>query len=299
MSMETTENNPLRKVVFLIAIVAVLLIGGLAAYTLLQHQQMSEMVEQLEFEKESLQDEYEDLAIQFDGYQQLDIQNDSLQDQLAQEQQRVRDLLEELRITKVTNARRIAELKKELATVRSVMVEYVHQIDSLNQTNQRLTEENNQYRQQNREITQANTQLTEQNTQLSRVVTRAAMLEVGDIAMTALNKRDRKTTVFNQIQKLQFDYTIRKNITSETGNKTVYMSLRRPDGEVMQKNMNHTFTYENNKIPYSIRQQVVYDGEEITETMYWTVEEILQKGTYTADFFIDGNLCGSFAFDLK
>lgn len=42
----------------------------------------------------------------------MNIQNDSLQERLAQEQQRVQDLLEELRITKVTNARRIAELKK-------------------------------------------------------------------------------------------------------------------------------------------------------------------------------------------
>ena len=78
------------------------------------------MVEQMEFENSELEDEYEDLALQFDGYQQMNIQNDSLQERLAQEQQRVQDLLEELRITKVTNARRIAELKKELATVRAV-----------------------------------------------------------------------------------------------------------------------------------------------------------------------------------
>jgi len=287
-----------KKLIIILSIVAALLIIGLVVYNFVQHSQMQEMVEQLEFEKESLQDEYEDLAIQFDGYQQMDIQNDSLQDELAKEQQRVRDLLEELRITKVTNARRINELKKELATVRAVMVEYVHQIDSLNQTNQRLTEENNQYRRQNQAITQANNELTQQKTQLERVVTRAARLEVEEFSMLPLNKRDRKTTIFNQIQKLQFTYTIRKNVTSETGNKTVYLILRRPDGEVMQKSASHTFIFEEQQVPYSLRQNIEYAGEETTQTLYWSVEEILQKGTYTAEFFIDGSLCGTFSFEL-
>ena len=84
----------------------------------------------MEIEKEELQEEYEDLAIQFDGYQNMEIRNDSLQDLLSKEQQRVQDLLEELRQTKASNARRIAELKKELATVRAVMKDYVRQIDS-------------------------------------------------------------------------------------------------------------------------------------------------------------------------
>jgi len=287
-----------KKLIIILSIVAIVVIVGLVTFNLIQHQQMSEMVEQLEFEKESLQDEYEDLAIQFDGYQQMDVKNDSLQDELAKEQQRVRDLLEELRITKVTNARRINELKKELATVRAVMVGYVHQIDSLNQTNQRLTEENNQYRRQNQAITQANNELTQQKTQLERVVTRAARLEVEEFEMLPLNKRDRKTTIFNQIQKLQFTYTIRKNVTSETGNKTVYLVLRRPDGEVMQKSDTHQFIFENQRVPYSMRQSVEYAGEDIAQTLYWNVEEILQQGTYTAEFFIDGQLCGTYSFEL-
>ena len=288
-----------KKLIIIIAIVVAGIIATLLYLYFHQREQMQEIVEELEFEKEAIQDEYEDLAIQFDGYQQLDIHNDSLQEQLAKEQQRVLDLLEELRITKATNARRIAALKKELATVRSVMVTYVHQIDSLNQTNARLTEENQQYRVRNQEITQANTQLTQVNTQLSQVVTRAAMLEVGDFECIPLNKRDRKTSYFGQIQKLQFNYAIQKNITCEPGNKTVYMVLRRPDGEVMQKRPEQLFNYENGKVPYSIRQSIEYAGETVAQTMYWQVEEILQEGTYTSEFFIDGNLCGSFSFQLE
>ncbi len=137
-----------KSVIIPVIVVLVLGIAVLLFLNFHQKKELNEMVEQMEFEKSELEDEYEDLALQFDGYQQMNIQNDSLQERLAQEQQRVQDLLEELRITKVTNARRIAELKKELATVRAVMKDYVRQIDSLNATNQRLTVENQQYRQE-------------------------------------------------------------------------------------------------------------------------------------------------------
>ena len=50
---------------------AAVLVGGLLFWALRQQSQLNEMVEQLEFEKEALQDEYEDLAIQFDGYERV------------------------------------------------------------------------------------------------------------------------------------------------------------------------------------------------------------------------------------
>ncbi len=282
-----------------------IVIGALAIAALLllmqnqkQKTEMQEMVEQLTFEKEQLEDEYEDWALQFDGYGQ-NIQNDSLAELLSQEQQRVQDLLEELRITKATNARRIAQLKKELATVRAVMVDYVRQVDSLSATNQRLETENRQVRQQYAEVHEKATKLEEEKTQLTEVVNRASMLEVANFRLTPLNSRDRKTNIFNKIQKLQFDYTILKNITTEPGTKTVYVRIVRPDGEVMVKNENHTFAYENQQIAYSLKQNIEYAGEELADTQYWQVEEILQKGTYNADFFVDGNLIGSFPFQLK
>jgi hypothetical protein len=264
-----------------------------------QRTEIKEIVEQMEFEKEQLEDEYEELAIQFDGYQTPDIHNDSLVLLLSQEKQRVQDLLEELRITKVTNARRIAELKKELATVRQVMVTYVQQIDSLDRTNKALVKENKQVKEQYQQVARQAQQLEEERTQLAEVVSRASMLEIGSFTVTALNKRDRKTTVFSQIMKLQFDYTVARNITCPPGMKTMYMRLTRPDGELMQKSLDNVFAFENAEIGYSVFKDFEYEGEEVSGTMYWTVEEILQEGVYNADFFVDGQLIGSFPFTLK
>ena len=297
-----TENSTKKnttKVVLISLLAALAIVSLLLVWMNLQQKtEMKEMVEIMEFEKEQLEDEYEQLAIQFDGFQTQDIHNDSLVELLAKEQQRVQDLREELRITKVTNARRIAELKKELATVRQFMVSYVHQIDSLDRTNKRLVAENQQVKQQYQEVARQAQQLEEERTQLAEVVSRASMLEINHFQMTPLNKRDRKTTIYNQIQKLQFDYTVARNITNQPGMKTLYMRITRPDGEVMQKSVNDVFSFENSEIAYSVSKDFEYAGEEISGSLYWIVEEILQIGWYNADFFVDGELIGSFPFQI-
>ena len=299
MTEKSTKKNT-TKIVLIFLIVALAIVSVLLVWMNLQQKtEMKEMVELMEFEKEQLEDEYEELAIQFDGYQTQDIHNDSLVELLSQEKQRVQDLLEELRITKVTNARRIAELKKELATVRQVMVSYVHQIDSLDRTNKRLVAENQQVKQQYQEAARQAKQLEKERTQLAEVVSRASMLEINHFQMTPLNKRDRKTSIYNQIQKLQFDYTVGRDITNKPGMKTLYMRITRPDGEVMQKSVDDVFRFENSDIAYSVSKDFEYAGEEISGSLYWLVEEILQIGWYNADFFVDGELIGSFPFQIK
>ena len=290
-----------KKVIIPILVILLVAIAALTYLYFAQKQEMTEMVEQMEFEKSELEDEYEDLAMQFDGYQTPNLSNDSLTQLLSQEQQRVRDLLEELRITKATNARRIAELKKELATVRQVMVSYVHQIDSLNQTNQRLTAENKQVREQYAVVQQQAEELQQRNSDLTEKVTRASMLEITAFKVTPLNKRDRKTSNINQMQKIQFDFTIGKNITCSRGLKDVYMRIVRPDGELitLPDPQNRLFTFENSEIEYSLKKEIEYAGEALDVTMYWAVGEILYPGTYNADFFIDGALVASFPFALK
>lgn len=289
-----------NKVLLTIAIVfLVLLVGGLCYYIFHQNTQMNELVEMMEIEKTELQEEYENLAIEFDGYSHMDIQNDSLQELLGREQQRVQDLLEELRITKVTNARRIAELKKELATVRAVMRDYVRQVDSLNATNARLTEENIQVREENKQVRDENTQLTTLNTQLSETVTRAAMLELTECTCVMLNKNDRKTRIVSTAQKLQFNYTIDKNITCEPGLKDLYVRVIDPKGMVLNTDSTRLFAFENLDIPYSITQQIEYGGDQYKGELYLPLQSEIEKGFYTIDFFCDGNLIGSFPLQIR
>lgn len=290
-----------KNIVYLLSAAVVALLIGMALLFTQNHKQKEDiaaMEEMMAFEKEQLEDEYENLAMQYDGYN-INISNDSLIQELAQEKQRVQDLLEELRITKATDGKKIAALKKELATLRTVMQQYVAQIDSLNRENKQIKQENREVREQYQAVTAQNQTLTEEKTRLTEVVSRAAMMEVNNFRVTPLNKRDKSTSRFSQIQKLQFDFNVAKNVTAQPGDKTVYMQLRRPDGDLMLKSEGHTFSFEGSRQPYSLKKDFEYEGELVSMTLYWPIEEILQEGMYTAEFFIDGNMVGSFVFTLK
>jgi DNA repair exonuclease SbcCD ATPase subunit len=260
--------------------------------------EIAEVVEMMNFEKQQVEREFQDMATEFDGYT-SNIKNDSLFKLLNDQKVKMHQLLEELRVTKSTNARKIAELKNELASVRKLLVHYVNQIDALNAENKELKTENSEVKRRYSEASETVNQLSKEKESLNEVVTRASKLEVSGFSFTPLNNRNKKTTWFSQIANLQFNYTVTKNITANPGNKTIYVRLTRPDSEVLTKNANQVFQFENKKINYSLKKDFEYTGETYTDVVYWKVEEVLQAGNYRAEFFCDGNMVGSFSFVIK
>ncbi|MDR0371385.1 MAG: hypothetical protein LBH80_05990 [Prevotellaceae bacterium] len=290
-----------KNIIVIGGIIIVLLTALVVFYVLRlnsQNKEMAEVVEMMNLEKEQLEQEYRDLGIEFESYS-FNIQNDSLVRLLENEQMKVRQLLEELRVTKATNARRIAELRNELATVRKVMAQYVNQIDSLNTINRELKTENIQVRRKYQAASETVEQLSKEKETLTEVVTRASILEISHFGFQALNNRGRATKRFSQIETLQFNYTVSKNITAPPGDKTLFLRITRPDGEILSKNNTNVFTYEDKNIAYSARKDFEYGGESVSDAIYWKVGEILQAGRYRADFFIDGHRVGSFNFDIS
>jgi hypothetical protein len=81
--------------------------------------------------------------------------------------------------------------------------------------------------------------------------------------------------------------------------KTIFLRITRPDGEVMTKNPNNVFPFENRNLEYSARKNFEFGGEALDDVIFWRVEEILQAGTHRADFFIDGNHVGRFNFEIR
>ena len=284
----------IASVVIALLIIALFIVFRNAKNT---EKEMQEMVEQINYEKEALEEEYSDLAF-FEGFNHT-LQNDSILKLLDTEKQRVQLLLEELRQTKATNARRISELKKELASVRKIMISYVNQIDSLNKVNTHLRRENTDIKNRYTEATQTVATLSQEKEDLTEKVKLASMLEVRDIVVTTLNERERATSRLRKIALIKFDFVVLKNITTPTGNKIVYLRIVTPDERILNKRETDVFEFEGSNIKFSCKKQFEYMGEEVAETLYWSVEEVLIEGTYRVDIFIDGNLVGSQTFVLK
>lgn len=260
--------------------------------------EIAEIVEMMNFEKEQLEKDYSDLALEYDTYSSK-ISNDSLVQLLQKEKMKVQQLLEELRITKATNAKRIAELKNELTVLRAVMANYVHQIDSLNAANKLLRTENIEVKRKYEQVNETAKQLAKEKETMKEVITRASMLEITNFNMTPLDSKNRNTKRYSKIITLQFNYTIGKNPTTQPGNKTLYLRITQPDEEVLVKDPNDLFPYEDKQIAYSAKKDFEYSGEAISDVIYWKVDRVLQIGTYRADFFVDGFRIGSFTFEIK
>ncbi len=286
------------KNLVIIIILLLIIIGGVSFFAIRQVQENKEMSELFAIEKEEMENEYTTYATQYDELQ-VQINNDSLRQKLESEQLRTQRLLEELRQVKASNAAEITRLKKELKTVRAVLRSYVIQIDSLNRLNEALTTENKEVKKKYSEATRQINTLAEEKKNLNEKVALAAQLDVTNINVQAKNKRGKIVDKVKNVKKLAIAFTIVKNITAPTGERTLYVRITQPGNEVLSKSTGDTFKYENRELQYSIKKYIEYTGEEQTVTVYWDVEEYLAAGTYNVYIFADGVMIGSSSFNLK
>ena len=278
----------------------VMALAGLAAWLFVNLQEQKEvnqeMQELAELDKQEMENEYERFTLQYSEMK-TQINNDSIVAQLTQEQLRTQQLLEELKQVKATDAREIARLKKELATVREVLRSYIRQVDSLNQVNDALRNENSQIKNELEETNRTAQALQTEKASLSEKVAIAAQLDATGITMTPLNKRNKAAKKIKDAQQLQVGFTIARNVTASNGTRTLFVRIQTPNGTVL--NGGGTFPYENKTLEYSMRKAVEYTGEETPVVTYWNVSEYLDGGDYRVSIFADGHLIGSRTFSFK
>ena len=286
-----------KKLVIIIAVlIAIIAVVTFLAFN--ESRKNKEMSELFAVEKQEMENEYSTFATQYDELQ-VQINNDSLKEKLESEKLKTQRLLEELRQVKTTNAAEIMRLKKELRTVRAVLRSYVMQIDSLNKINEALTKENVEVKNKYSQATAQISNLSAEKKSLNEKVTLAAQLDATNITVLPTNKRGKKAKKVKDVKKLAISFTIVKNITASTGNKTIYVRIAKPDNEILTKSNANTFAYEDRNIGYSIKKYIEYTGEEQQVTVYWDVEEFLPAGTYHVYLFTDGNMIGQNAFSLE
>ncbi|WP_300698136.1 hypothetical protein [Bacteroides sp.] len=286
------------KSLIVLGVILVLALIGVTILLISEKKTNKELVLEFNLDKEDLENQYTDFAKQYDELK-LTVSNDSLSTLLEQEQVKTQRLLEELRTVKSSNASEIRRLKNELASLRKIMIGYINQIDSLNRltAHQRevIADVTQKYNAASRQVSN----LSEEKKNLTKTVTLAAQLDATNINILAVNKRDKVAKKVKDVVKFKINFTIVKNITAETGERTLYIRITKPDNDVLTKNASNTFSYENRNLAYSIKKYIEYNGEEQNLTVYWNVEEFLYAGKYRVDIFADGTMIGSQSFSLE
>ena len=288
-----------KKAIIAITIIVVALLGCVVYLALnlqKQQQENKDMQELAALDKAEMENEYQRFADQYSEMKSR-ITNDSLIEQLTQEQLKTEKLLQELKNVKSSDAREIARLKKELATCRAVIRSYVLEIDSLNRLNQNLTAENTKVKGQYEEATRQIEGLNADKQSLTEKVAIAAQLDASSIKKKKKNKRGKATDNLKKCKTLQVNFNISKNVTASNGMRTIYVRVTTPTGTVLSQG--GTFSYENKNLQYSMKKTIEYTGNETPVTVYWNVNEFLSNGSYNVSIFADGNMIGSKNFSFK
>ena len=289
----------MKKILIPFVVVILALLGGLAyLFMNLQEQKQvnADMQELAKLDKQEMENEYERFTLQYSEMK-TKINNDSIIEQLTQEQMRTQQLLEELKKTKADDAREITRLKKELATVRAVLRDYVMQIDSLNRQNERLREENTRVK---GELAERNTQIAGLNSEkasLSEKVAIASQLDATNIQLVALKKNNKPVKKIKDCKSMQVNFTITRNVTATNGQRTIYVRIQNPGGNTL--NGGGTFAYENKNLQYTMKKNIEYTGEETSLSLFWQVSQMLEAGDYRVSIFVDGNMIGSRTFSFN
>lgn len=292
-----------KNIIIILSVACGLLVAGLIAFFIYQHnykQKQEERQASLEqlaaLDKQEMENEYAQFALQYDELKHS-VKNDSLLTQLEKEQKRAEDLLQELRSVKSNDAREIARLKRELATVRQVLRTYIRQVDSLQRLNQTLTNERDAARARYNEATMQISGLNAEKQSLSEKVAVAAQLDATGISITPLKKNGKNARRTKDIKRFAVSFTISRNVTAQAGNRTVYVRLTKPGNEVI--NASGSFNYENRTLTASAQKNIEYTGEATQVTVYIPVNEYLSAGTYQAHIFADGQMIGSGTMSMK
>jgi hypothetical protein len=300
--METTPNTYQRQPekkpsVALIVLVSILalavIILGYKYYKETQRlSQTSEEKAILQDVKSDLEKQLRDMIVEYDS---LKTNNDSVNNLLAAEQDKITKLLR----MQASDAEKIRKYRNELETLRKVMRSYIVQIDSLNTRNRLLTEENIQVKQMLTTAESQNIELTKEKEILNTQVNLAKVLSAKNIDIESQNKGGKSNSKVHKVAKIKVCFTIRENSVAPAGTKEVYLRIIRPDEVVLPSGTGETFEFNGEQMIFSAKRQVEYENKDIDMCIFWDKNADLIAGTYTVVLFSEGYEVGSSTFALK
>lgn len=293
------EKEKVTRLLTLLIIVLVIAIGY-TAYKVItlsrDYQELTKQMGETISAKDLIQEDLTDLYAEYDS---LQTENDSMNEKLSEEKEKIAVLLEELQTVKTYNASQIRKYQGEIETLRGIMKSYVYQIDSLNQLNNQLIAENNQVRESHERLKYEMDEVVEKNDELELTVEKASIIKASNIQGLTFNKRGREVNKAKRVAQIQTRFTLIENSIAEPGEKTIYVRILRPDGYVLVKNTENIFTYDEEVLAFSESRTIQYDGDFLDVIIYYDLDQELLEGSYQLELYMDGNLIGTSSFLLE
>lgn len=267
--------------------VAVILVGVL----IFVWSDRNSLIDGLTIEKEDLTAQM--IQLQND-YATLSTTNDTISNELMVEREKVAQLIERVKKTEANNKAMLRKYEKELGTLRSIMRNYIKQIDSLNTLNISLRQEATEAKQEARASRNKYESLKSTTEELGKQVEIGSVLKGRGLVMVGVNDAGKETERSSRVTKLKACLSLVENSIAKKGPRTVYIRVKGPDGILMTQDQQQIFTVNGEQMIYSASREVDYQGDEVEVCIYFAPGQKLTKGVYAVDAYIsDGKLASS------
>ena len=283
---EKEDRNKNLKTVMYALTAAVVILASSLAYIWIQK---SRLVSDLNSEKADLTQQIEALQADYDS---LNSDYDSINSQLDSSREEVALLVERIKKTDATNRAKMRQYEKELGTLRSIMRNYIVQIDSLNTLNHKLTAEAKAARKEAAESKKQNEELNKQVEHLSDKVAAGSVIKARGISLQAYNNSGKVTDRSSRVTRLLTSLSLVENDLAPKGPVKVYVKVKDPDGILLTNSRRISFTCNGEASTASAAREVDYEGNEVELSIYLNDIPSYSKGIYTAELYTEQGLLG-------
>ena len=283
----------LKKVMYALIAVVVLLAGTLAYIW----WQKSSLVNELNLEKEELTSQM--IALQND-YATLSSDYDMINSQLDSSREEVSQLIERIKKTEATNRSKMRQYEKELGTLRSIMRNYIVQIDSLNTLNKKLTADAAAARREAEASRKHSEELSKTVESLTGQVAVGSVVKARGLKIEAYNASDKVTDRSSRVVRMIASLSLVENDLAEKRPIRVYIRVKGPDGILLTNSTQRTFQVAGGEpMICSASREVDYQGKEVEMSIYLNEIPVFEKGIYTVEAYTDETKLGDAELMLR
>lgn len=289
---QLAREKKLKRTMWILVVVAVALVAVLGYVW----SQKSSLISELEDEKRDLTEQMESLQ---NDYATLSSDYDSINSQLDTSRAEVADLLERIKKTNATNRAKMRQYEKELGTLRSIMRNYIVQIDSLNTLNHKLTAEAAAARREAAASKAESAQLSQQVENLTGQVAAGSVIKARGLHIAAYNSSDKVTDRSSRTVRLLTSLSLVENDLAPKGPVRVFIRVKDPDGIILTNSNRSSFTFNGETMVASASRRVDYEGSEVDLSIY--LNDILEyrKGVYTVEAYTEQSFLGKSELMLR
>ena len=289
---QLAREKKLKRTMWILVVVAVALVAVLGYVW----SQKSSLISELEDEKRDLTEQMESLQ---NDYATLSSDYDNINSQLDTSRAEVADLLERIKKTNATNRAKMRQYEKELGTLRSIMRNYIVQIDSLNSLNHKLTAEAAAAGREAAASKAESAQLSQQVENLTGQVAAGSVIKARGLHIAAYNSSDKVTDRSSRTVRLLTSLSLVENDLAPKGPVRVFIRVKDPDGIILTNSNRSSFTFNGETMVASASRRVDYEGSEVDLSIYLNDIPEYRKGVYTVEAYTEQSFLGKSELMLR